>query len=315
MDISSTKSIQYAYQIDYAFAEPTHLKSQVHSLPVVSPARSTPRDSYEKQETFVPNNDERITYAAPSAATFASPLAESAISSTAIPTINSTLSSGGIGNAGLQNLSAPNDINPLLSETNVGDPQRLIRSIQSESSVSHPATPVSAEAGMNGNVGNVLHPTQQYVGIDQISSDVPSSDANPIEGVKATPKTDFIRAERGFIPNQNSFLQKTGFESVITDGTLNDEKSDSISNPSNDISIQENNRNPYLEPTQTILNVEKNSSAKQAREEEARLEDISNNEKDNMLFNRLIIQQAKNLYGIISGAINQFAQPSFSTIG
>ena len=305
MDNSTIKGIRYSYQIDYFNAVPTHLKSQVHNLPVVSEPQATPLDLYIKQDNYVPNNDSRITYAAPSAAVAAAPISENAGNSTTVPSIRPILSTGGIGSAGASSLLAPTDTNPLLSETHVAEPQQIMRTSQAESVVSHPATPVSAETGHNGNIGNVLHPTSQFVGIDQISSDIPTSDANQNEGVKATPKADFQRAERSYIPNQNSFFQKNGLESVVTDGSTLE--TNSIANNKNTADVETINRIENTEATSETNN--KPSYMIPGPDE------TPETDSNTQFFNRFLGQQAKRLYGFISGAVSQLTPSNFNAIG
>ena len=306
MESTTIKGIRYSYQIDYFNAEPTHLKSQVHNLPVVSEPQATPLDLYIKQDNYVPNNESRVTYAAPTAAVSASPAIDNTSSSTTIPTAHSTMATGGVGYSGVQNINAPNDINPLLSETHIAEPQQITRASQAESTVSHPASPVSAESGLNGNIGNVLHPTQQFVGIDQISSDIPTSDANPIEGVKATPKAEFQRTERSYIPNQNSFFQSDGLESVVTDGSkLENNK---ISN------------NLATAPIETVREAEASTTSQPVNNEIPSYlvpgpDEIPETNNTTDYFNRFIGQQAKALYGYISGAVSQLTQSSFNVLG
>ena len=305
MENSTIKGIRYSYQIDYFNAVPTHLKSQVHNLPVVSEPQATPLDLYIKQDNYVPNNDSRITYAAPSAAVSAAPVSENAGNSTTVPGIRPMLSTGGIGSAGAQSILAPNDTNPLLSETHVAEPQQIMRASQAESVVSHPASPVSAESGVNGNVGNVLHPTQQFVGIDRISSDIPTSDANPIEGVKATPKAEFQRAERGYIPNQNSFFQRTGFESVVTDGSTLE--TNSVAN------------NLATADVETVNRVENSTAPAEVKNTPSYMvpgpDETPETDLNTQFFNRFLGQQAKRLYGFISGAVSQLSPSTFNAIG
>ncbi|MBP5470596.1 MAG: hypothetical protein J6Z11_15285 [Candidatus Riflebacteria bacterium] len=305
MESSTIKGIRYSYQIDYYNAEPTHLKSQVHNLPVVSEPQATPLDQYIRQDNYVPNNDSRITYAAPSAAVSAAPSLASVGNSTTISALHSGIPTGGIGSADSLNVSAPNDTNPLLSETHIAEPQQIIKSSQAESAFSHPASAVSAEAGLNGNLGNVLHPTQQFVGLDKISSDIPTSDANPIEGVKANPKADFQSAERSYIPNQNSFFQKNGLESVVTDGNTLE-----VNNTANNVATAD---------IETIKDIE----AAQATETETNRpsylvpgpDETPETDTATQFFNRFLGQQAKTLYGYISGAVSQFSQSTFNAIG
>ncbi len=305
MESSTIKGIRYSYQIDYFNAEPTHLKSQVHNLPVVSEPQATPLDLYIKQDNYVPNNDSRITYAAPTAAVSAAPVSETAGNSTTVPGIRPMLSTGGIGSAGAQSILPPNDTNPLLSETHISEPQQVMRSVQAESVVSHPASPVSAESGLNGNIGNVLHPTQQFIGIDNISSDIPNSDANPTDGVKATPKSDFQRAERSYIPNQNSFFQRNGLESVVTDGSTLE--TNSISN---------NLANADIE---TVRNVESSNAPSEVTNKPAYMipgpDETPETDSNVQFFNRFLGQQAKRLYGFISGAVSQLSPSNFNVIG
>ena len=305
MENSTIKGIRYSYQIDYFNAVPTHLKSQVHNLPVVSEPQATPLDLYIKQDNYVPNNDSRITYAAPSAAVSAAPVSENAGNSTTVPGIRPMLSTGGIGSAGAQSILAPTDTNPLLSETHIAEPQQIMRASQAESVVSHPASSVSAESGVNGNVGNVLHPTQQFVGIDQISSDIPTSDANPVEGVKATPKAEFQRAERGYIPNQNSFFQRTGFESVVTDGSTLE--TNSVANNLATADVETVNK---VENTNAPAEVKNTPSYMVPGPDETPETDLNT-----QFFNRFLGQQAKRLYGFISGAVSQFSPSTFNAIG
>lgn len=304
MESSTIKGIRYSYQIDYFNAVPTHLKSQVHNLPVVSEPQATPLDLYIKQDNYVPNNDSRITYAAPSAAVSAAPISENAGNSTTVPGIRPMLSTGGIGSAGAQSILPPNDINPLLSETHVAEPQQITRAAQAESIVSHPATPVSAESGLNGSIGNVLHPTQQFVGIDRISSDIPTSDANPIEGVKATPKADFQRAERSYIPNQNSFFQRNGLESVVTDGTTLEANAAANNSATADVS--------------TIARIE-SAQPTESRTVPSYMipgpDETPETNPNTRFFNRFLGQQAKTLYGFISGAVSQLTPSTFNALG
>lgn len=305
MENSTIKGIRYSYQIDYFNVVPTHLKSQVHNLPVVSEPQATPLDLYIKQDNYVPNNDSRITYAAPSAAVLAAPVAENAGSSTTVPGIRPMLSTGGIGSAGAQSILPPNDTNPLLSETHVAEPQQIVRASQAESLVSHPASAVSAESGMNGNVGNVLHPTQQFVGIDQISSDIPASDANQNESVKANPKADFQRAERSYIPNQNSFFQRNGLESVVTDGSTLE-----INSTANNLATASN---------ETVNRVENSNAPSEVTNTPAYMipgpDETPETDLNTQFFNRFLGQQAKRLYGFISGAVSQFSPSNFNVIG
>lgn len=305
MESSTIKGIRYSYQIDYYNAEPTHLKSQVHNLPVVSEPQATPLDQYIRQDNYVPNNDSRITYAAPSAAVSAAPSLESVGNSTTISALHSAIPTGGIGSADSLNVAAPNDTNPLLSETHIAEPQQIVRSSQAESAVSHPASAVSAEAGLNGNLGNVLHPTQQFVGLDKISSDIPTSDANPIEGVKANPKADFQRAERSYIPNQNSFFQRNGLESVVTDGNTLE-----ANNTSNNVATAD---------IETIKDIEAAQATETETNRPAYLvpgpDETPETDTATQFFNRFLGQQAKTLYGYISGAVSQFSQSTFNAIG
>ena len=306
MESPTIKGIRYSYQIDYYNSEPTHLKSQVHNLPVVSEPQATPLDMYIRQDNYVPNNDSRITYAAPTAAVSASPSLESVGSSTTISAFQHNIPTGGIGSANALNVSAPNDTNPLLTETHIAEPQQVFKTSQTESAVNHPASTVAAEAGLNGNLGNVLHPTQQFVGLDKISSDIPTSDANPIEEVKANPKADFQRAERSYIPNQNSFFQKTGFESVVTDGTKLE--TNSVSN------------NLATADIETVEDIESaQATAPESNNRPAYLipgpDETPETEPATQFFNRFLGQQAKTLYGYISGAVSQFSQSTFNAIG
>ena len=306
MEASTIKGIRYSYQIDYFNAEPTHLKSQVHNLPVVSEPQATPLDQYIRQDNYIPNNDSRVTYAAPTAAVFASPTVETIGNSTTVPSLHNNLPTGGIGSAGIQNISAPNDTNPLLSETHIGEPQQITKSSQAESAVSHPASAVAAEVGLNGNLGNVLHPTEQYVGLDKISSDIPTSDANPIEGVKANPKPDFQRAERSFIPNQNSFFQKNGLESVVTDGSTLEANSVANNLATADIETVRD-----IEAAQATNNPSNNTPSYLIPGPD----ETPETNGASQFFNRFLGNQAKTLYGYISGAVSQLTQSTFNVIG
>jgi hypothetical protein len=306
MESSTIKGIRYSYQIDYFNAVPTHLKSQVHNLPVVSEPQATPLDLYIKQDNYVPNNDSRITYAAPTAAVPAAPSLESVGSSTTISAFQSNIPTGGIGSASALNIAAPNDTNPLLAETHIAEPQQVFKSSQAESAVNHPASAVAAEAGLNGNIGNVLHPTQQFVGLDKISSDIPSSDASPIEEVKANPKADFQRAERSYIPNQNSFFQKTGLESVVTDGTTLEANSAKNNLATADIETAKD-----IEAAQKVEPETNNTPAYLIPGPD----ETPETDTATQFFNRFLGQQAKTLYGYISGAVSQFSQSTFNAIG
>ena len=166
---STIKGVRYSYQISYMNQAPTHLKSQIHNLPVVSEPQQTPLDISQNQDQYIPSNDARMSYAAPTAAVSATPsVNEVSGGATTIPSARSTMATGGIGYAGPQRINAPTDVNPLLTETNISEPQQVARAAQAESVVSHPALSVAAQAGLDGNLGNVLHPTQNFIGIDKI---------------------------------------------------------------------------------------------------------------------------------------------------
>lgn len=61
----STKSIQYIYQVGYGSQLPAQFKSQAHNLPVLSAPQPTPVDQLQLQSQYLPNNDNRFSYAAP----------------------------------------------------------------------------------------------------------------------------------------------------------------------------------------------------------------------------------------------------------
>ncbi len=61
----STKSIQYIYQVGYGSQLPAQYKSQAHNLPVLSAPQATPVDQLQLQSQYLPNNDNRFSYAAP----------------------------------------------------------------------------------------------------------------------------------------------------------------------------------------------------------------------------------------------------------
>lgn len=304
---STIKGVRYSYQISYMNQAPTHLKSQIHNLPVVSEPQQTPLDISQNQDQYIPSNDARMSYAAPTAAVSATPsVNEVSGGATTIPSARSTMATGGIGYAGPQRINAPTDVNPLLTETNISEPQQVARAAQAESVVSHPALSVAAQAGLDGNLGNVLHPTQNFIGIDKIASDIPTSDATPIEGVKANPRADFHRAERAYIPNQNSFFQKNGLESVVTDGSQLE--ANAVANAGATAPVEFSN---LIQPANATESLEPTASA--SRSVPSYMIPSPDETDDNStggFFNRYLGQQAKNLYNIIGGAINPQLQTS-----
>lgn len=301
---STVKGIRYSYQINYLNTEPTHLKSQVHNLPVVSEPQQTPLDIQKNQDAYIPSNEARMTYAAPTAGMSAAPAVNlNTSSATTVPTGRNVMSTGGIGNAGLLNTVAPTDTNPLLTETNISEPQQIARATQAESAVSRPASNVAAQSGLNGNLGNALHPTAQFVGLDKIASDIPASDASPIESVKANPRLDFQRTERTFIPNQNSFFQNNGLESVVTDG--DELEANAASNNAATARVSE------IDNIENAQTVEKPIPSYMIPGPD----EVPEEDAGNSFFNRYLGQQAKTLYGFISGAVAQSNYGNLNLIG
>lgn len=192
----SVKGIQYSYQIDFFNQVPTHVKSQVHDLPVLSVPEATPADRYTSQNNFVPDNEERFAWAGTRGTPeIQPPLQTDNIESTPLRTGSNVTA------------SPPTLISPILTETSVGEPQLIERRTEAESVVARPASSLSAETGRSF----VLPLTELPA---PLPSQLPAQDAAPQDEVKAIPKADFQRALRAYRPEAGSFIQPAGYETV-----------------------------------------------------------------------------------------------------
>lgn len=186
----AVKGIQYSFQIDFFNQVPTHVKSQVHDLPVLSVLQPTPIDRNIGRDTVILNNDDRYSYAGVRAA----PQIQSPSTDIEFTTP-----------ADVVEAAPPPAISPVLVDTSVAEPTLIQRRTQSEASISRPATPPIAETTGEFVVARTDLPAPP-------PSELPREDANPVEQVKGIPRADFNRALRAYKPDAGTFLQPAGYE-------------------------------------------------------------------------------------------------------
>lgn len=284
MDVSTVKGIRYTYQIDYMNAEPTHLKSQVHNLPVVSEPQATALDSFQKQvDTYVPQRDTAVTYSAPTDASLSSPIARVSDNSIAGSLNNSTIPATAGVLRGTSDVLAPNGLNSLMPESEVAV-----------------AAPIAQE--------------------NQIKLDIKTDELRPLEGVKPTLQTPIQNVRNGIGTEQNPIFQDNGVRletntvapieapapnvgigldsNAVNDGVQLNENAVNNNLNTADVSAVDNAERPvpsYMIPDADELAAAENETAPQN-------------------FNRFLANQAKALYGYISGAVSQISQGSFNVI-
>lgn len=190
----SVKGIQYSYQIDYFNQVPTHVKSQVHDLPVLSVPEPTPIDKNIGRDTVILNNDNRFSYAGTRAAPSLNQPAEEAILATEPMVVAA---------------AAPAAITPEQTESSVIEPALIQNRIGSEASIARPAFQPVAET-----LGNPLAVADDagQKNTPPLHETPPRQDATPDIAVKAIPRQDYIRAMRAYKPDAFSFLQPGGYE-------------------------------------------------------------------------------------------------------
>lgn len=196
---TAVKGIQYSYQIDFFNQVPTHVKSQVHDLPVLSVPQATPIDRNVGRDTIILNNDDRYSYAGVRAAPAITPTSSSNTVNSIDPTAANTIEA-----------APPPAISPVLIDTAVAEPTLIQRRNQSEAAIARPATPPLAETN-----GEFIIARSDLVAPP--ANELPREDATPDEAVKATPRADFNRAMRAYKPDAGTFLQPSGYEKADFD--------------------------------------------------------------------------------------------------
>ncbi len=284
MDASTVKGIRYTYQIDYMNAEPTHLKSQVHNLPVVSEPQATALDSFQKQvDTYVPQRDTAVTYSAPTDANISSPIARVADNSIAHSLNNSTIPATDGVLRGTSDVLAPNGLNSLMPE--------------SEVAVAAPITEPN-----------------------QVKLDIRTDELRPLEGVKPTLQTAIANVRNGIGTEQNPIFQDNGVR-------LETNNIAPIAPPAANVGValNANDLNDGVQLNQNAINNSLNTADVSAVDSSERVtpsymvpsEDelaYSQTETAPQNFNRYLANQAKALYGYISGAVSQITQGSFNVL-
>ncbi|GAB4272748.1 MAG: hypothetical protein Kow0029_11740 [Candidatus Rifleibacteriota bacterium] len=197
----SVKGIQYSYQIDFFRQVPTRLKSQVHNLPALSVQQPTPIDINSVQDSVIPDNDNRKSFAGVRAA----PISDN------VPQIRNV---------------------PGSSPEAAAQPEPPTKAPPSPAMIQRPDSIISLLPPENRIIGrpelteNLFAPPsfQQQNNIRTFpaveAEDFPRADGNPIEPVKGIPKSEYIRAQRAYKPESGSYLQATGYEAPRQAGAV-----------------------------------------------------------------------------------------------
>ena len=283
MYVSTVKGIRYTYQIDYLNAEPTHLKSQVHQLPVVSAPQATALDSFQKQkDQYVPQRDTAVTYSAPSDARLSSPIARVADTAISNSLRNSTIPATEEALQGSSNVLAPNNVNRLLPESEVFG-----------------AEPVTEPS--------------------QIKLDVKTEELRPLEAVRPTLQTPIQNVRRGIATEQNPIFQDNGYRLDVTDNSNKVTEAGSINRTAlNELGYGGQLNNNAKANSANTLYINETATAENAKPVPSYLIPGPDETEENSIipknFNRYLANQAKAVYGYISGAVSQLTSGSFNVL-
>ena len=244
------------------------MKSQVHDLPVLSVPEATPVDINKSDTQTVPDFENRKSFAgttaAPKAAPEAGPNPQAAFDN---------------------NVPANSSKAPLATiETQPGNQPQLTPERE------------NPDQAIDNMPGFEVNPSLRSVAL---SNDIPQSDSQPLEPVKAIPKANYNQAMRAYKPDYGSFLQTTGYESPMQAGAVQNKlQSEGLaenvaplpSSRTNDTS----NADRVFAPTY---------QANTSEPLEAEYENLDENENSGQNIERpenFVVRQARKLYEIIS---------------
>jgi hypothetical protein len=199
----AVKGIQYSYQIDFFNQVPTHVKSQVHDLPVLSVLQPTPLDRTQAGDTYLPMSDQAFSFAGPRA-TAPSPITSPldplpSIAPTSLLTALADPNGSPVGEPAGRVASTPQFASA------IAEPAQIARSMPAVNANLRPASPLAAET----ETSSPLMPAELP---NPLPETLPTAEARPDEQVKAVPRYEYNLALRAYKPDAGSFLQPGGYE-------------------------------------------------------------------------------------------------------
>ncbi|MBU1109456.1 MAG: hypothetical protein KKB51_22435 [Candidatus Riflebacteria bacterium] len=191
----TVKGIQYSYQIDFFNQVPTHVKSQVHRLPVLPAPQASPVDQINSRDTYLPLADQAVSFAgtraaAPDPAT--TPLAPQSATPPTTPLPSFTNPDARAGNSPRY-------------DSAVAEPAQIARRMSAENANLRPASSLAAETLRD----NPIMPAELP---NPLAGVLPTAEATPSAEVKAIPRYEYDLALRAYKPDASSFLQPGGYE-------------------------------------------------------------------------------------------------------
>lgn len=212
---TSVKGIQYSYQIDFFNQVPTRLKSQIHDLPVLSVQEATPVDINVGQDTVIPNNDQRQSFAGVRAASTGQTEPDTSTSPAAPTPLESTVQAAPLPSAPMNNSintgynSTPANLLAGQNPVQVAFDSELNLNRQRPVPTENLSAPPSFQPQLNTRTSPAVE-----------AEDIPVADRSPVEAVKAIPRALYLQAQRAYKPDAGSYLQQTGYESPLQSGAV-----------------------------------------------------------------------------------------------
>jgi hypothetical protein len=270
--VTSVKGIQYSYKIDFHNQVATSLKSQVHDLPVLSAPEATPVDINKSDGQIVPDFENRKIFAGTKAAP--------------VPTPESGVEAGPDPDAAFdENVPANSSTEPLTNRE-VQPGKRALKNPARE----------NTDQTIDNLPGFEVNPSLRSI---ELANDVPKSDSQPLEPVKAMPKANYNRAMRAYKPDYGSFLQTTGYEPPMQAGAVqsNLQSQAPVGNLAPMSSISPNGTN---NAAKFFAPVNEENIAEPLEAEYQTLNEKENTDKNIEKPENFIVRQARRIYEIIS---------------